>query len=268
MPKTNCNIIKDLLPSYLDEICSAESQQLVEEHFNECEACKKIYKKTKLEVLNTNASNSKEIDYLKTIKTNVKKKNTALLIVAGILFFIQLYLNFAPYRFDSNLTMYANYIFPILIAGTLFAILPDYTEHTVPNKIKMPILGIEFAAMTYIFVLMTLVAYNLLHNVLPFGIKAEYIGPFLGVQTLALAILFIIAFVTTLIISLRKRAICPALCIVPLFGLSLMFMYINRLHEFTTRISLLFFIQPYIVIVCEIVVLVGIYMFINRKKVV
>ena len=35
-----CNIIQDLLPSYVDGLCSAESQRAVEEHVRGCEPCR------------------------------------------------------------------------------------------------------------------------------------------------------------------------------------------------------------------------------------
>ena len=38
--KTDCNIIKDLLPLYIDKIASKESNELIEEHLLECEKCK------------------------------------------------------------------------------------------------------------------------------------------------------------------------------------------------------------------------------------
>ena len=37
--KTNCKVIEDLLPLYIDEVCSDESKRLVEEHLRECDAC-------------------------------------------------------------------------------------------------------------------------------------------------------------------------------------------------------------------------------------
>lgn len=35
-----CEVIKDLLPLYHDNVCSNESKQLVEEHLLECESCR------------------------------------------------------------------------------------------------------------------------------------------------------------------------------------------------------------------------------------
>lgn len=40
MSNVNCKIIGDLLPLYIDEVCSEESHVLVEKHLKECEACR------------------------------------------------------------------------------------------------------------------------------------------------------------------------------------------------------------------------------------
>lgn len=268
MQKIHCNIIKDLIPSYIDDLCSDESKELVEEHFKECNNCKKLYEQASLETIPAKpATARKEIDYFKTIQMNVNKKNTTLLIITGILFLLQLYVNFNSYRFSSNhLVTYINYLSPIFIALTLFPALPDFTEHSIPNKIKLPILGIEFGAMTYIFVLLIYTAFRLLGDKVPFGMQPENIGPFLVIQLYAIATCFIVAFVSTLIVSLRKKAICPALCFLPLGGLSLMFEYVHLLQKFTTNIRLTVFIQPYVILMAEVILLVGIYMIVNRKK--
>ncbi|MNH91189.1 hypothetical protein D3C73_437400 [compost metagenome] len=40
MSKIQCEIIKDLLPLYIDQVCSEESRQLVEEHLAGCNSCR------------------------------------------------------------------------------------------------------------------------------------------------------------------------------------------------------------------------------------
>lgn len=42
MSRISCNVTKDLLPSYLDEICSEESRELVDEHLLECPSCRRF----------------------------------------------------------------------------------------------------------------------------------------------------------------------------------------------------------------------------------
>ena len=39
----DCNVIKDLLPLYVDECCSEESTKLVAEHLTSCGNCRKFY---------------------------------------------------------------------------------------------------------------------------------------------------------------------------------------------------------------------------------
>ena len=38
--RIDCEIIKDLLPLYIDDICSSKSREIVEEHIEQCSSCK------------------------------------------------------------------------------------------------------------------------------------------------------------------------------------------------------------------------------------
>ncbi len=38
----NCDIVKDLIPLYIDRCCSEESEKAVEEHIRDCDDCKKL----------------------------------------------------------------------------------------------------------------------------------------------------------------------------------------------------------------------------------
>ena len=40
MKNTPCEVIKDLLPLYVDDICSEKSKDIIEEHLAECEECR------------------------------------------------------------------------------------------------------------------------------------------------------------------------------------------------------------------------------------
>lgn len=40
MSKVNCEIVRDLIPSYLDGICSQSSREAVEEHVENCGECR------------------------------------------------------------------------------------------------------------------------------------------------------------------------------------------------------------------------------------
>lgn len=47
--KTNCAIVKDLLPSYIDGLASPETSAFVEEHIKNCPACREAYEAMRAE---------------------------------------------------------------------------------------------------------------------------------------------------------------------------------------------------------------------------
>ena len=79
--KTNCNVIRDLLPLYIDKISSEETNKLIEEHFEECEECKKYYEIMKDE---TKVSDIDEEKVLKKFSKKMKKKRLKAIILAII----------------------------------------------------------------------------------------------------------------------------------------------------------------------------------------
>ena len=38
-----CHMIQDLLPLYLDGVCSEESKEIIEQHLSTCPTCQKYY---------------------------------------------------------------------------------------------------------------------------------------------------------------------------------------------------------------------------------
>lgn len=44
--KVTCEIIEDLLPLYVDNVCSVQSRQAVEQHLQECEKCRSAFEST------------------------------------------------------------------------------------------------------------------------------------------------------------------------------------------------------------------------------
>jgi hypothetical protein len=48
--ENNCNIVRDLLPSYIDNLCSQDSIHFIEEHMRSCEKCKEVYTSMKNDI--------------------------------------------------------------------------------------------------------------------------------------------------------------------------------------------------------------------------
>lgn len=80
--KYSCNLIRDLIPLYCDEVCSEESREAVETHMKECEECQSFYhemKQTTLvqESIEDSSYEDQQLASMKKIKKKWKKKNFA-----------------------------------------------------------------------------------------------------------------------------------------------------------------------------------------------
>lgn len=88
--KMKCEVIQDLLPSYIDGLTSEESNKLIEEHLAGCSVCRDYLSAMKEEVTAPSvAKNQKEIRPFRKLKRKMKKKiamaaGTAVLICGAI----------------------------------------------------------------------------------------------------------------------------------------------------------------------------------------
>lgn len=49
MDRVSCEIVQDLLPLYYDDVCSAESREMIDAHIRECETCSDMLRQLKSE---------------------------------------------------------------------------------------------------------------------------------------------------------------------------------------------------------------------------
>ncbi len=79
----NCDLIKDLLPLYADEVCSEESRKAVAEHISGCSTCRSMLEKMNKQLV-VNVNN--DIGTLKRIKRRIWIERIVIgLIAAGVL---------------------------------------------------------------------------------------------------------------------------------------------------------------------------------------
>ena len=85
--KLSCDVIKDMLPLYYDEVCSEDTRKLVEEHLKECESCRDMKNKMGLKVSFLH-QDLEETTFFKNIQQQLKKRDTILAVIAIILIFL------------------------------------------------------------------------------------------------------------------------------------------------------------------------------------
>lgn len=86
MKNEECDIVKDLLPSYVEELTSDASNKFLNDHLKTCDNCKKLVEEikenAKEEIKENNLIN--KIDFFKKIK-NVKKRSIIFLCLSVII---------------------------------------------------------------------------------------------------------------------------------------------------------------------------------------
>ena len=69
-----CKIICDLLPMYIDEVCSDETKEVVEEHLKTCSECRREYEQMKAEISLNEAEDLDEKELMKKGKEICKRQ--------------------------------------------------------------------------------------------------------------------------------------------------------------------------------------------------
>ena len=97
MKNSECSIVRDILPLYVENIISNDTKQFVDEHLSQCAECKK-----ELELLKTNITVEKNyqdtktsIEVMKKIGWNIKKKRLFTAIISAVISAILVVLSFA-----------------------------------------------------------------------------------------------------------------------------------------------------------------------------
>lgn len=111
MNKENCSLIKDLLPLYIDDLCSNESMKIIKKHLADCSECSKEYEQLtnqpKIKIVNDNSTElikgvgkmfkkDKKKAIIKTISIFL-----AVFILLGVFAFLKLPLMLYENKFSS-----------------------------------------------------------------------------------------------------------------------------------------------------------------------
>lgn len=81
----DCGIVRDLLPLYVDEICSDETQMFVRHHLENCESCRAVYNKMKTSEVETILKSEKDDVLQRHARKEKGRAYRAGLIISGLL---------------------------------------------------------------------------------------------------------------------------------------------------------------------------------------
>lgn len=140
METVKCEVIKDLLPLYVDDVVSKESRELVEEHLDGCTECKAYYESLKgadATVVKNDAADDKKT--IQKIRKTINKKRAiticltaVLLITVGVGFYYMFFVkqSYLPYEetglyvedgvLQTKEPYYCYYVFEVPEEDTLY----------------------------------------------------------------------------------------------------------------------------------------------------
>ena len=108
MADITCNVVKDLLPLYVDDVLSDDSRKVVDEHILVCAECTDYFQKMKNPAAaDDSAKHTADKETLKKIRNKIRKKRlitaivTAVCIAAiagGLFYGIVVHENYIPYE--------------------------------------------------------------------------------------------------------------------------------------------------------------------------
>lgn len=194
--KLHCDIIQDLIPSYVDGLCSETSKKCVEEHLQDCESCRQFADLCKNNSLSGDTLEQKQLDGLKKVKQHLKKQH---LFYYLLLLFISF---FGLYTFGTGaiLSLPVYYILTglclmgICLLGTPGKLLEK------PGKTDFVLGGVSLVCSICSILLLYISLQLALESTLPFGLPTHHLGPILsGI----LSIVFLLQLAFTIILLLR-----------------------------------------------------------------
>lgn len=229
----NCEIIKDLIPSYLDGICSEPSKEAVKAHLAECQSCRTFLERIRGTELTAEAVNLKYLDYMKKVKRRFLRKN---ITAVGICLLFGLLLMALPNTSWFLPKLYYGWyyiLFPLLMLSTSALL-----SHGAPNPPQSRLRRWAAAAGGFgILYCMVLEFLFLLcaHREFPLlSLPAEKLGPFLDYQRKAILLLELAFFLLLVFSAVKKEHSLGLLPLLNLTGCFLCLVFGIVLHQLDT----------------------------------
>lgn len=262
MSKLNCEIIKDLFPSYVDGICSQSSREAVEEHVEECAECRASLEMLRRTLIEGNKINQSELNHMKKVKQHFIRKS---FLIVGVLTLVQLLIGDTFYRFElwyRNGLYYV--IFPLIALG-VYALLSDYHARPVMNRRRVCLGVVSALGIPYCVSLAVMVCRAWRTDKGPFGIDIAQVGVFIDYQLMGIIIAELLIFACFVADSIKREYALGSLHIVSLLGAFLCMVLRTNLHNMSDPAAFQRAIMwPMIFVVLEGLVIAGLELGMNR----
>ncbi len=202
-PIINCNLIRDLLPSYLDDICTQDTKAAVNQHLADCPQCRDLAKMMQETDLISEQTQIIELDYLKKLKRRLTKELVGgMLLTAVILFGLTECITnnlFSPGVFY--------WVLPLLLIGTNMLLPVSARENEITKRQKTSA-GIGVIITFYMLLLSVMTALNgTAQGIWLSFLDESQIGPFISMQYHAASVYLAAAYIIETCRALRTKPV-------------------------------------------------------------
>lgn len=233
MKEITCDIIKDLLPSYVDHICSEDSRHLIEEHIDRCEQCRTRLKLMEGTELTDEQGEQNRITYLRKIKRHYQKGIISLVLLTLMLICVSLLMVYSHALIRS---MYI--IFPLSLIAA-YGLMPDnpLTDRRSKASGVFAVSSIAVSILMMVYYAVPVFRWQIpagKAEISPFGIPLHETGPYLEKRLVLMAAAQLGIFVLSNMMIFCGYRIHKSIYGLTLTGFWLTTGYICTLHQMTT----------------------------------
>ena len=222
MSKKNCDIIKDLLPSYVDGICSEASKLWIEEHLAECEACRQTMQLLKNTEISARKLELAQLDAGKKVKKK-QLKHSILNLGLCLCIAILMVLVFAK-QSDMVSQMVLYVALPICMLVTWLTNKGRQVKR-LWDKWDTVSLAAVVVATIYGMGLLLYVTLEALAGKEVFSMVVNEVGPFLHTQLIVVSIVCLGGYVSQMVRLYQKGSVNSIILSLCLMGIFLMLAY-------------------------------------------
>ena len=140
--KITCNVIKDLLPMYVENLTSKASDDCIKTHLESCLECQKEYNRM---IDNNFKTAQTDISLFEDANKALKKQNKKTIIVSVILVFLALFLiDLRPYMYVRFYSFTLQIIFDLFSIILCISFINLYVSKFLEYKFKKRLIMLEF----------------------------------------------------------------------------------------------------------------------------
>lgn len=207
----NCDIVKDLIPSYLEELCSEESKKAVEAHLSACPECRSHLDALRHVELSKKEISKNQLNFMKRVKRYYARKNA---LGAALLFLFSLMVLSV---IASTHPLHENMLYCLLFSGLsvgTYILLSDYQNKPEKNWQKLLCLTTFGLGILYSSCIAAIFNNCIQTGSDLFGIALSKTGPYFNAQFISIVILELLSFAVCAADSVRRNyaiGLLPAL---------------------------------------------------------